>query len=104
MTNVQQTKRELQKFKDIHAFVAPIVVIPIILTLVTGSAYQLFELIGKEDGVRWLIAVHKGHFGPVNLEVIYPFLNALGLLFMAVTGISMWLKLRQIKGHGKRSA
>lgn len=41
-----------------------------------------------------LLDWHKGHFGKLNLEAIYPFLNALGLLTLAITGISMWLKIR----------
>jgi uncharacterized iron-regulated membrane protein len=38
---------------------------------------------------------HKGHFGVLNLEVIYPFLNALGLLVLLFTGISLWLHMRR---------
>lgn len=100
MSNVQAAKRQLQKLKKAHAWVAPFVIVPIILTLTTGSIYQALELLGREDGARWLISVHKGHFGPVNLEAVYPFLNALGLLFMAVTGGSMWLELRRIHTRG----
>ncbi|MGB5916973.1 MAG: hypothetical protein WBG63_19065 [Phormidesmis sp.] len=94
MTTAQTTKRQLQKFKKLHSLVAPIVIIPIILTLITGSIYQVFDLMGKGDGVDWLLDLHKGHFGPINLEIIYPFLNALGLLFMAITGGTMWVDLR----------
>ncbi|MGB3293403.1 MAG: PepSY domain-containing protein [Phormidesmis sp.] len=103
MSTVQTAKRQLQKLKKAHAFVAPIVIIPLILTLVTGSIYQALELLGKADSARWLMGVHKGHFGPVNLEAVYPFLNAFGLLFMAVTGGTMWLELRRIRTHGGRS-
>ena len=99
MSTVQTTKRNLQKFKKLHAFVAPIVIVPIILTLFTGSIYQIFDLAGNGGSVNWLLDIHKGHFGPINLEVIYPFLNALGLLFMAVTGGTMWLELRRIRSH-----
>ncbi len=100
MATVQTAKRQLQKLKQLHAFIAPIVIIPIILTLITGSIYQGFDLAGKGGSVDWLLDIHKGHFGPVNLEAIYPFLNALGLLFMAVTGGSMWLELRRIRNRG----
>lgn len=104
MSNAQTAKRQLQKFKQLHSFVAPIVIIPIILTLITGSIYQVFDLMGKGGGVDWLLDIHKGHFGPVNLEIIYPFLNALGLLFMAITGGTMWLDLRRIRQHGNRAS
>lgn len=104
MSNVQAAKRQLHKLKNVHAFVAPIVIIPIILTLITGSIYQVFDLLGQGDGVDWLLSIHKGNFGPLHLEIVYPFLNALGLLFMAITGGSMWIELRRIRSHGSKSA
>ena len=104
MATVQTTKRQLQKFKKLHSFVAPIVIVPIILTLVTGSIYQVFDLMGSGDRAEWLLDLHKGHFGPVNLEVVYPFLNALGLLFMAITGGTMWMELRRIRSRGDKAA
>ena len=104
MATVQTAKRQLQKLKKFHSLVAPIVIVPIILTLVTGSIYQVFDLMGNGGSVDWLLNVHKGHFGPVNLEIIYPFLNALGLLFMAITGAAMWLELRRIRNRSNRAA
>ncbi len=104
MSTVQNVKRQLQKIKSAHAFIAPIVIIPIILTLITGSLFQAYELLGKEDSAGWLLEIHKGNFGPIHLEVVYPFLNALGLLFMAITGGSMWLKLRRIREHGSSAS
>lgn len=103
MSNVQTVKRQLQKLKKVHAFVAPFVIIPIILTLTTGSIYQIFELLGQAGDVSWLLSIHKGNFGPLHLDFIYPFLNALGLLFMAITGGTMWLELRRIRNHGNRA-
>ena len=104
MSTVQTIKRQLQKIKSVHAFIAPIVIIPIILTLTTGSIFQAYELLGKEDSAGWLLEIHKGNFGPIHLDVVYPFLNALGLLFMAITGGSMWLKLRRINEHGNSAS
>ena len=95
---VFMTKAKLQ-LRQIHRSLAPIMVLPLILTLLTGSVYQMFDLAGRDENVRWLLALHKGHFGTLNLEIVYPFLNALGLLTMAVTGISMWLKGRRQRGN-----
>lgn len=69
--------------------------LPVLLTLITGSVYQAFDTQGKGEAVDWLLDLHKGHFGPLNLEIIYPYLNALGLLVLAITGISMWLQIRR---------
>lgn len=73
---------------------APIMVLPILLTLVTGTLYQIVDLAGRGEDFDWLLDWHKGHFGSLNLEIVYPFLNALGLLALAVTGFSMWLQRR----------
>lgn len=77
---------------QLHRFLAPIMVLPILLTLITGSLFQLADLSGSEDRFQWLLAWHKGQFGILNLSTIYPFLNALGLLTMAITGIVMWFQ------------
>jgi uncharacterized iron-regulated membrane protein len=86
-----------QKFKirQLHRAIAPIMLLPILLTLITGSVFQVFDTQGRGQDFGWLMALHKGHFGPLNLEIIYPYLNALGLLVLAITGISMWSQMRQ---------
>jgi hypothetical protein len=85
--------RKPGKFRQLHRSIAPIMVLPLLLTAITGSIYQLTELTGNE--VRWLLAVHKGNFGALKLEVIYPFLNALGLLVLLATGTAMILQARR---------
>ena len=88
-------KSSMQKqLRQLHKSLAPIMVLPLLLTLLTGAIYQMFDTAGQGDTVKWLLAVHKGHFGGLRLESIYTFFNALGLLFLAVTGISMWLQRR----------
>ena len=82
------------RLRQLHRILAPIMLLPILLTLVTGSLFQMGEMIGKEEEFQWLLGIHKGVFGPVNLESIYPFLNALGLLTLAITGILMWWRTR----------
>jgi len=82
------------RMRQLHRILAPIMILPLLLTLSTGSIYQFFDLSGKSEEFDWLLELHKGHFGSLNLDIIYPFLNALGLLTLAITGISMWLQLR----------
>lgn len=82
------------RLRQLHRALAPVMLLPILLTLITGSIYQMLDLMGKGDDFDWLLSLHKGAFGVLNLEIIYPFLNALGLLVLAITGISMWLQMR----------
>lgn len=91
--------RRVLSLRKLHRTLAPVMLLPLLLTLFTGSLYQFFELIGKDDGVNWLMALHKGNVGPLHLEIIYPFLNAAGLLILTITGISMW---RQMQRHSSK--
>jgi len=68
---------------------------PVLLTITTGSLFQVAVLTGKGDKFLWLLDLHRGKFGTINLEIIYPFLNAFGLLFLAVTGITIWFQTRR---------
>ena len=83
------------RFRQIHRTLAPIMVLPILLTLVTGTSYQIADLSGQDKAFDWLLQLHKGNFFIINLESIYVFLNALGLLFLAITGITMWNQVRR---------
>jgi len=88
------------RFRQLHRTLAPIMVLPILLTLLTGSAYQIVTIKGQSADLIWLLDWHKGHFGFVNLERIYPFFNALGLLTLVITGTQMWFGMQR---HSKRS-
>ncbi|MGA9377717.1 MAG: hypothetical protein WBV73_02855 [Phormidium sp.] len=83
-----------QNISHLHHILAPIMLLPLLLTTITGAVYQIVDLAGKKDAFKWLLHWHKGHFGTLNLEVIYPFLNALGLFILLFTGIYMWLHSR----------
>lgn len=86
--------RQIQ-FRQIHRLIAPVMLLPILLTLITGALYEVVDLGGKGSDFNWLLDLHKGDFGIINLDKIYPFLNALGLLVLATTGISLWLQTRR---------
>ena len=85
------------RIRQLHSQLAPIMVLPLLLTLITGSLFQVAAVTGKGDDFLWLLEWHRGKFGRINLEMIYPFLNAFGLLMLATTGITMWLPTRPRK-------
>ena len=94
-------KINIARIRHLHRNLAPIMLLPILLTLITGSIYQILDLGGKGDDFNWLLDLHKGEFGILNLEKIYPFLNAAGLLFLALTGGYMWWKVVRIHKRQK---
>lgn len=79
--------------RQIHRALAPILALPLVVTVVTGSLYQIARLNDNFD-YYWLIQIHKGQWGPLDLQAVYPFLNGLGLLLMVATGLSLWLQTR----------
>lgn len=84
-----------KKLRQIHRFLAPIMLLPIMLTVLTGALYQLVDMTGRGSAFDWLLQVHKGNFRLVDLQIIYPFLNVLGLLLLVGSGIVLWLQPRR---------
>ncbi|WP_204138553.1 PepSY domain-containing protein [Halomicronema sp. CCY15110] len=89
----------------LHRTVAPIVLLPLFITVTTGVVYRLskdwFGL--SRDQVHFLMMLHEGEYlGPI-LEPIYVLFNGLGLLWMLVTGsIMLWQTLsRTAKSKAK---
>ena len=83
------------RFRQLHYWFAPIMLFPVLLTLITGSLFQISVITGKAGDFFWLLEWHKGKFGKINLEMIYPFLNSFGMLMLAVTGIIMWFQINR---------
>ena len=82
----------------LHYALVPVILFPVLLTLITGSLFQIAVLTNQADKYIWLLDLHRGTFGSINLDFIYPFLNSFGLLFMVVTGFILWLsKLLRMK-------
>ena len=78
------------RVRQLHRKLVPFLVIPLLITLTTGTMFQFAALSGNAGEFIWLLEIHKGKFGQINLEMVYQFLNALGLLTMVVTGFLMW--------------
>ncbi|MDJ0702398.1 MAG: PepSY domain-containing protein [Leptolyngbyaceae cyanobacterium MO_188.B28] len=83
------------RVRQLHAALAPIMALPLVLTLLTGMFFQMAIVSGKGNDFFWLLELHRGKFGQVNLENIYPFLNALGLLTLIITGVLLWFQTRE---------
>jgi hypothetical protein len=69
--------------------------LPIFLTAITGSLFQVAVITGKSEDFLWLLELHRGKFGIIDLELIYPLINAFGVLFLAITGIMIWLQINR---------
>ena len=64
------------KARKIHRLLVPIAAAPLLLTALTGSIYS--GLLEQGIDAFWLLKIHSGRFGPLNLQPYYSVL--LGLL------------------------
>ena len=82
--------------RRIHRWLVPIAAAPLLITAGTGSLYSL--LLEQNIDAFWLLKLHTGQFGWLNLQPIYPIM--LGILTIAVTvsGVTMLLRPAHEKG------
>ena len=80
----QRTARKL------HRWLVPIAAAPLLLTALTGSLYSLL----LEQGIDafWLIKIHTGRFGWLNLQPAYPLLLGMLTIVVSISGLAMLIK------------
>ncbi|TVQ48118.1 MAG: PepSY domain-containing protein [Gloeocapsa sp. DLM2.Bin57] len=98
--------KQIQAFRKWHRTLAPIVLLPLLVTVSTGVSYRLakdwFGL--PRDQVHFLMGIHEGEYLGKTLEPFYVLLNGLGLLWMLVTGGAMlWQNLRRSLSQLKKA-
>ena len=73
------SRRQLRR--RIHRALVPIAAVPLIITALSGSIYGL--MLANDIDAFWLLKIHTGQFGGLNLQPVYPML--LGVLTIVVT-------------------
>ena len=88
-------KRDLhsqRQARRVHRWLVPIAAAPLLLTAISGSLYSVL----LEQGIDafWLLKIHTGRFGWLNLQSFYPAL--LGVLTVVITasGLTLLMKPR----------
>ena len=78
----------LVRLRELHRSVAPLVLAPLLVTVMSGVSYRLARdwFGATRDQVHWLMVVHEGEWLGETLEPIVVLLNAIGLLWMLITG------------------
>ena len=77
MIQQQLTRRA----RTVHRWLVPLAALPLLITAGSGSLYSL--LLEKNIDAFWLLKIHTGNFGVLNLQPVYPML--LGGLTVIVT-------------------
>jgi hypothetical protein len=78
-----------RSFRKYHRFIAPILFLPLALTVLTGMAITMEGEWSLKFGLprRLLLGLHTGEI--FHLQAIYPILNGIGVIGLLVTGVSM---------------
>jgi len=79
-----------RRARKVHRWLVPIAVLPLLITAGTGSLYSLL----LEQGIDafWLLKIHTGNFGVLNLQPVYPVLLGGLTVIVTVSGAAMLLK------------
>jgi len=75
------------RWRQLHRWVVAIAAAPLLLTAASGSIYSL--LLEREIDAFWLIQIHSGRFGVLNLQPYYS--GLLGLFTLVVIGSGLAL-------------
>ena len=75
--------------RRIHRWLVPLAAAPLLITASTGSIYSL--LLERNIDAFWLLKLHTGQFGWLNLQPFYPILLGVLTIVVTVSGLAMLL-------------
>ena len=75
--------------RRIHRWLVPLAAAPLLITASTGSLYSL--LLERNIDAFWLLKLHTGKFGWLNLQPFYPILLGVLTIVVTVSGLAMLL-------------
>lgn len=87
---MKTSKTTNRQARRIHRWLVPIAGVPLLITAGTGSLYSL--LLERNIDAFWLLRLHTGQFGWLNLQPIYPILLGVLTIVVTVSGLTMLLK------------
>ena len=79
--------RLLRPSRRLHRWVLPLAAAPLLLTALTGSVYSV--LLDRGIDAFWLLKIHSGRFGPLNLQPYYSALLGGLTLLVIVSGLAL---------------
>ena len=77
------------RLRTVHRVVVPVAAAPLLLTAASGSLYSL--LLERGIDAFWLIKIHTGRFGPINLQPYYSLLLGVLTLVVIASGATLLL-------------
>ena len=75
------------RFRRVHRVVVPLAAAPLLLTAASGSLYS--QLLENGIDAFWLLKIHTGRFGPINLQPYYSLLLGVLTLVVIASGVAL---------------
>ena len=86
-------KHQNRRSRRLHRLVVPVAAIPLALTTASGALYG--TALALNIDVPWLLRMHTGNFGVINLQPMYSPLIGLLTLILIASGLSLLVGGRQ---------
>jgi hypothetical protein len=84
------------RLRRLHRWIVPIAATPLLLTALSGSLYSL--LLERGIDAFWLLKIHTGRFGPLNLQPFYSILLGVLTLVVIASGLGLLIPSGSIAG------
>ncbi|WP_254217348.1 hypothetical protein [Synechococcus sp. CCY 9618] len=75
--------------RRVHRALVPIAAVPLIITALSGSIYGL--MLANNIDAFWLLKIHTGNFGMINLQPYYSAIIGILTLIIAISGVGLLL-------------
>mgnify|MGYP001364756353 FL=1 len=84
----------LVRMRELHQRIAPFVLLPLFVTVCSGVGYRLARdwFGASREQVHWLMTLHEGEWLGPTLEPVVVLMNAVGLLWMLITGLALLIE------------
>ena len=87
---VQPNRDQQRHARRLHRWLVPIAAAPLLLTAGSGSLYSL--LLEQNIDPFWLLKIHTGNFGAINLQPIYSVMLGVLTVLVTVSGLVMLIR------------
>ena len=84
-----------KRSRQLHRLLVPLAAAPLLLTAASGSLYSL--LLERGIDAFWLLKIHTGRFGPLNLQPYYSLLLGVLTLVLIGSGVAMLLASGRVR-------
>ena len=87
---VQPNRDQQRHARRLHRWLVPIAAAPLLLPAGRGSLYRL--LLEQNIDAFWLLKIHTGNFGAINLQPIYSVMLGVLTVVVTVSGLVMLIR------------